>query len=157
MTEELNHNPLTQFLARLTKSEQLQLMLTHPFFTGCCPNCGHEFTGIETRPLHWDCGHCGWVDEAGINAGQSFHQAGEPAQTKPLGAFLVEAGLLTQPQVDQALAEQAAGGGRLGEVLIKLGFIQKPALEHFIQTVVQLEQQDNSPLLPPPLLSVTSS
>jgi len=155
MTEELNHNPLTQFLARLTKSEQLQLMMTHPFFTGCCPSCGHEFTTVETRPLHWDCQHCGWVDEAGINAGPSLqdsvHEAGEPAQSKPLGAFLVEAGLLTQSQVELALAEQAAGGGRLGEVLIQLGFIQKPTLEQFIQTVVQPGSPSRSPLLPAPV------
>lgn len=141
MTEELNHNPLTQFLARLTKTEQLQLMMTHPFFTGCCPSCGHEFTTVETRPLHWDCGHCGWVDEAGINAGQSLphslSEAGEAAQPKLLGAFLVEAGLLTQAQVDLALAEQAVSGGRLGEIFIKLGFIQKQTLEDFIQAEVQ--------------------
>ncbi len=39
-----------------------------------------------------------------------------------LGDLLVQAGAITQTQLDMALAEQRAWGGRLGQVLLNLGF-----------------------------------
>jgi type IV pilus assembly protein PilB len=40
-----------------------------------------------------------------------------------LGALLLEKGLVTETQLDAALAERRAGGGLLGETLVRLGFI----------------------------------
>jgi type IV pilus assembly protein PilB len=40
-----------------------------------------------------------------------------------LGALLLEKGLVTQEQLDAALAERRENGGLLGETLVKLGFI----------------------------------
>jgi hypothetical protein len=44
--------------------EQLYLLDTHPLFTGRCPAC--EMPLIQTDPprVHWDCEHCGWVDDS---------------------------------------------------------------------------------------------
>jgi type IV pilus assembly protein PilB len=40
-----------------------------------------------------------------------------------LGSLLLEKGLLTHAQLDEALAERRANGGLLGETLVRLGFI----------------------------------
>ncbi len=54
---------------------------------------------------------------------------GPPISTqKRLGELLVEAGLLTQEQLDEALAEQAKTGQRLGQVLIGRGLVTKHAI-----------------------------
>jgi type IV pilus assembly protein PilB len=45
-------------------------------------------------------------------------------QLRPrLGALLVEKGLVTEDQLDQALAERAERGELLGETLVRLGFV----------------------------------
>lgn len=45
-----------------------------------------------------------------------------------VGDLLVEAGAITQDQLDQALAKQKEDGGRLGTVLETMGFISKELL-----------------------------
>jgi hypothetical protein len=47
----------------LTTQERLELLDTHPLFTGLCPNC--EVPIRETTPprVHWDCPECGWLDD----------------------------------------------------------------------------------------------
>jgi hypothetical protein len=47
---------------RWTREEQLQLLDTHPIFTGCCPQCGAEFERDYRAMVHWDC-PCGWMDD----------------------------------------------------------------------------------------------
>ena len=42
---------------------------------------------------------------------------------RPLGESLLEAGLITEPQLDLALRAQRRDGGFLGEVLVELGFV----------------------------------
>lgn len=42
-----------------------------------------------------------------------------------LGELLLEAGLITQQQVDKAVAVQQREGGRLGEIFIKLGMVRE--------------------------------
>ncbi len=50
---------------------------------------------------------------------------GSPAPWRPLGKLLVEKAYLTRAQLDQALDEQRASGGRrlLGEILVGSGFL----------------------------------
>jgi ribosomal protein L37AE/L43A len=158
MTDDLNRNPLTQFLAHLSKAEQLQVMMTHPFFTGCCPNCGHDFPRSELSPQHWHCRHCGWLDLAdnSIQPPQ-LAKLQSRGSTKRLGAYLVDAGLLTYAQVEMALAEQATAGTRLGDILVKRGYIQHQALESFIQQVVKPEREAHHPAPKPQRLVSTAS
>jgi DNA repair exonuclease SbcCD ATPase subunit len=47
---------------------------------------------------------------------------------RPLGRLLVERGLLTGDELEQALTEQQATGQRLGETIVKLGFVSGPEL-----------------------------
>jgi predicted RNA-binding Zn-ribbon protein involved in translation (DUF1610 family) len=48
---------------RWTPEQQLELLDTHPIFTGRCPQCGYEFQRDYTARVHWDCPECGWMDE----------------------------------------------------------------------------------------------
>jgi hypothetical protein len=52
---------------------------------------------------------------------------GQPARSR-LGDVLVDAGVLTREQLDRALAEQAAWGGRLGQILLNLGLVEEQNL-----------------------------
>jgi Type II secretion system (T2SS), protein E, N-terminal domain len=40
-----------------------------------------------------------------------------------LGSLLVEKGLITEAQLDEALSERRVNGGLLGETLVRLGFV----------------------------------
>ncbi len=61
--------------------------------------------------------------------------AGDRPQGSPngrLGDRLIEAGLITKAQLDQALVEQKRSGGLIGSNLIKLGFIKEEELLKFL-------------------------
>ena len=62
------------------------------------------------------------------------------AEVKPLGTYLVEAGLLTQEKVDVALAEQEVTGMRLGEILVQRGWIKEQTIEYLMKTVILPER-----------------
>ena len=48
----------------------------------------------------------------------------------PLGENLISKGIITQDQLDKALAEQKnSPGERIGEILIRLGFASKEDVE----------------------------
>src|SRR4051812_20569328 len=47
---------------------------------------------------------------------------------KALGALLVESGLLTEAQLEAAIARQQSTGRRLGHVLVELGFVTADAV-----------------------------
>jgi hypothetical protein len=52
----------------------------------------------------------------------------EPGVKRRLGDIFVERRLITEGQLEQALATQRETGGRLGEVLVELGLITRVAL-----------------------------
>jgi hypothetical protein len=49
-----------------------------------------------------------------------------------LGAMLLQTGSLTEVQLEQALAEQKKSGEKLGEVLVRLGFLTRRQLDAFL-------------------------
>lgn len=59
---------------------------------------------------------------------------------KRLGHYLVEAGLLTQAQIEAALSEQKGTGLRLGEVIVRKGWIQEQTVEFLIKQVILSER-----------------
>jgi hypothetical protein len=48
--------------AMVRSERQLELLNWHPLFTGRCPNCETPIACTEP-PVHWDCSHCGWLDD----------------------------------------------------------------------------------------------
>lgn len=44
--------------------EQLDLLDSHPLFTGCCPECRRHFDRSNPPVVHWDCHRCGWKDNS---------------------------------------------------------------------------------------------
>ncbi|NJM74742.1 MAG: hypothetical protein HC852_01960 [Acaryochloridaceae cyanobacterium RU_4_10] len=46
----------------LTTAERLELIETHPMFTGKCLNGGEAFA--EVPIIHWDCEGCNWKDDS---------------------------------------------------------------------------------------------
>ncbi|NJN23375.1 MAG: hypothetical protein HC810_01870 [Acaryochloridaceae cyanobacterium RL_2_7] len=61
-------------------------------------------------------------------------------QGKKLGSYLVEAGLLSPAQIEVALADQQLNGVRLGEVLVRRGWIKEETVEYFMRKVVEPER-----------------
>lgn len=58
---------------------------------------------------------------------------------KRLGDYLIEAGLITPSQIDDALIEQRSTGIRLGEILSDKGWIRQETIEFFVSTIVEVE------------------
>jgi hypothetical protein len=46
----------------------------------------------------------------------------------PIGALFVRSGLVTEEQLDEALAHQHEHGGKLGEILVEMGLVTRVAL-----------------------------
>ncbi len=67
-----------------------------------------------------------------------------------LGSLLLDKGLVSAEQLDQALSERRAHGGLLGEVLVKLGFIFDDELARVLaeQTGVPYLNLDSIPIDP---------
>lgn len=62
---------------------------------------------------------------------------GKRTQTqKPLGAYLVEAGIITQAQVEIAMNEQNDTARRLGEILVERGWVKQQTIEYFMEKLV---------------------
>jgi len=63
------------------------------------------------------------------------------AEIKRLGAYLVEADLLTEAQVEVALTDQNATGIRFGEILVARGWIKQKTLEYLMKKVISPERE----------------
>jgi hypothetical protein len=64
--------------------------------------------------------------------------------TKPLGAYLVEAGLINRNQLDRALDEQKTTGERLGEIVSSHGWVDRRTIEYLVKKVVMPERNTGS-------------
>lgn len=59
-----------------------------------------------------------------------------------LGEILLDAGLLTEPQLLSALAEQRKWGGKLGHTLVQLGYVNEGAMAHALSHQLDLPTVD---------------
>jgi hypothetical protein len=59
---------------------------------------------------------------------------------KPLGAYLVEAGLLTDAQVGVALADQGTTFLPFGEIVVTRGWVKEQTIEYLMQKVILPER-----------------
>lgn len=60
-------------------------------------------------------------------------------QTQPIGSYLVEAGLITQLQVDSALAQQRVTGIRLGEIIVEQGWLNQQVIDEVMNKAISLQ------------------
>jgi hypothetical protein len=65
---------------------------------------------------------------------------------KPLGAYLVEAGLLTDAQVGVALADQGTTFLPFGEIVVTRGWVKEQTIEYLMQKVIIPERSVEFPL-----------
>lgn len=66
-----------------------------------------------------------------------------------LGEILLDAGLLTEPQLLAALAEQRKWGGKLGHTLVQLGYVNEGAMAHALSHQLDLPTVDLDEFEPP--------
>jgi hypothetical protein len=76
------------------------------------------------------------------NSTASLSLASPMPVTKPLGSYLIDAGLITPGQIEVALNDQQVmdGGMRFGEILVTRGWIKQQTLDYLILKVVDPEQ-----------------
>jgi hypothetical protein len=135
---------VAEFLSQATNIEELRVLHNHPFFTGACPRCRHLFKDASVPPVYWDCPKCGWTDDLAAVMPQAKIR-GNSTQTsvtesKRLGDYLVEAGLLTESQIEVALADQLTTRLRFGEVLVRRGWVKEETIEYLMQKVIVPER-----------------
>jgi type IV pilus assembly protein PilB len=65
-----------------------------------------------------------------------------PPRKRRLGEILLDAGLLTEPQLLSALAEQRKWGGKLGHTLVQLGYVNEGAMAHALSHQLDLPTVD---------------
>lgn len=61
-------------------------------------------------------------------------------KVKPLGAYLVEAGLLNHDRLNTALKEQKMTGQRLGDIVASNGWVQSETIEYLMEKLVTPER-----------------
>ncbi len=59
---------------------------------------------------------------------------------KPIGAYLVESGLLTPAQVEVALKDQALTSLRLGDIVAARGWVKTQTIEYLMDKIVLPER-----------------
>jgi hypothetical protein len=67
------------------------------------------------------------------------------ATHKPLGAYLVEAGLLTDAQVGVALADQGTTSLPFGEIVVTRGWVKEQTIEYLMKKVIIPERSVEFP------------
>jgi len=73
---------------------------------------------------------------------QSSNQDLASEEKKPLGELLIEAGLISISQIEQALREQQQNGLRLGEILITYGLIKQKTVDFFADHWLKVIQEN---------------
>ncbi len=62
-------------------------------------------------------------------------------KVKPLGTYLIEAGLLTYDQLNIALQEQKVTGQCLGDIISSHGWVQSETIEYLMEKIVKPERE----------------
>jgi hypothetical protein len=66
--------------------------------------------------------------------------------TKRLGSYLIDAGLLTEFQVDVALNDQEATGMRFGDIIVERGWVKRQTIEYLTRKIISMERELGEPL-----------
>lgn len=115
-----------------------------------CFNCLGEFDAVEALWCHHDPHNptkiCPYCLNCFCNVPQEYHEkfwAHAPESLKaehksfrearqPLGNLLVQCGMITMDQMLHAVGDQARSGEKLGEALVRLGFVTQEELDFFL-------------------------
>jgi hypothetical protein len=68
---------------------------------------------------------------------------------KPLGAYLIEAGLLSDAQVQVILADQLSTDLRFGEIAAVRGWVKQQTVDYLMDKIVLPERQRHTPTVEP--------
>jgi hypothetical protein len=135
---------VADFLTQATRLEDLKVLRDHPFFTGTCPHCRNQYSKGTVPPTYWDCSKCGWRDDLSqaMPPSSIHHDSSQTSitESKRLGDYLVEAGLLTVSQIEVALADQVTTQLRFGDVLIRRGWVKEETIEYLMKKVILPER-----------------
>lgn len=74
-------------------------------------------------------------------AKDSYHIPSNSVAMKPLGQYLVEAGLLSEAQIRVALTDQQTTGMLFGEVVVARGWMKEQTVEYLMKKVVVPERK----------------
>ncbi len=77
----------------------------------------------------------------GLTIADSATPALSLTDEKPLGLYLVEAGLLTQAQVEVALNDQKITGLRFGQVLVVRGWVKQQTIDYLMRKIIIPERE----------------
>lgn len=143
--EDVHVQPLLQFMTQ--QLSQPQVIGTHLLEAGLLTSEQLEVAltehHLETTTRVGDIiKNRGWVKERTIQflldrAKQSQKDDSTQVISAQLGANLVEAGLVTPAQVNQALSEQQTSNKRLGEILVSHGWVTPQTIEYMMQHLTQ--------------------
>lgn len=147
-----NRYSVAEFLSQTASIKDLKILADHPFVTGVCPQCRHKFEDVDVVLVYWDCPQCGWKDNLSALVPRTKISANSAqtslVESKRLGDYLIEAGLLTDSQIEIALADQMNTGLRFGEVLTRRGWVKEETIEYLMKKVIIPErsgQDQNAP------------
>lgn len=84
-----------------------------------------------------------WIENIHVLPLAKFLQNNLSMYNKPLGFYLLEAGLVNSDQLEIALNEQKTTATRLGEILSNHGWMKKKTIEYVIEKVIHKQLSGN--------------
>lgn len=111
----------------------------------------YRTSGVLRWTLPWPRGAVrleGVVVSTAVKAQPSLNSAPQAPRRRRLGEILLDAGLLTEPQLLSALSEQRKWGGKLGHTLVQLGYVNEGAMAHALSHQLDLPTVDLDELEP---------
>jgi len=146
--EDVHIQPLLQFMTEQLAQPQPIAIGSHLFEAGLLTSEQLEVALAEqeaTASIRLDevIKNRGWVKERTIqfmlDKVVKNPANGQKLGTSLLGTYLVEADLITQAQVDQALQEQTSTKKRLGEILVNHGWVTPQTIEYLMKYISMSE------------------
>lgn len=108
--------------AGLVEWEQVQTALKHQM--------------ASAAPLGKIMAEQGWVSQQTVDFMTTYHsELLSQLRPKRVGEWLVQAGLISDAQIQTALTEQTSSRQLLGEILVQRGLIQQQTLDYFLTQV----------------------
>jgi thioredoxin reductase len=136
--EILNTNPDPFAIVRVHKDDTDNAALSpslHPIIRRYCGS-----TLVEEHHLIEDIAS-EWCDTVHIEPLQIFLHDQLTRKAKRIGTYLIEAGLVTSEQLQEALDEQAKIAMPLGKLLASRGWVSQQTIEFMMEKVIRPEQE----------------